>query len=123
MNEPAIITGLQFPMTLTGTTAQYFDFVSEDVIRIKGHRLGIEHVLAFYHEGYTPDQIAQEFPGLSLEVIYATITLYLANQSEIDAYLQRRQMNHERAYQDWQKNSTPLIERLRAIREEQLEIV
>lgn len=110
-------------MVLKETITQYFDFVSEDVIRIKGHRLGIEHVLAYYHEGYTPEQIAQEFPGLSLEKIYATITFYLANQAEIDAYLQRRQMAYEKAYVDWTANPTPLIERLRAIREKQLEIV
>ncbi|MCL4267827.1 MAG: DUF433 domain-containing protein [Anaerolineae bacterium] len=123
MNESATIIGFPSETTLIENTRQYFDFVNENVIQIKGHRLGIEHVLAFYHEGYTPDQIAQEFPGLSLEVIYATITFYLANQSEMDAYLQRRQAIYEQAYQQWKRNPTPLIERLRAIREEQLETV
>jgi len=53
----------------------YFDFVgsdardpsSSDAIRIKGHRIGIEHVLAYYREGYSPDEIAIEFPGLGPE--------------------------------------------------------
>ena len=94
-----------YDMVLTETITQYFDFVSEDVIRLKGHRLGIEHVLAFYHEGYTPEQIAQEFPGVDLAVIYATITFYPANEAEIDAYLLRRQIAYEKAYQDWQKVS------------------
>ena len=29
----------------------YFDFLGPDAIRIKGHRIGIEHVLAYYQEG------------------------------------------------------------------------
>jgi uncharacterized protein (DUF433 family) len=109
-------------MVLTETTTQYFDFVSEEVIRIKGHRLGIEHILAYYQDGYAPEQIAQEFPGLGLEIIYGTITFYLANKTEIDAYLQRRQIAYEQAYQDWSNNPSPLVERLRAIRDQQPEI-
>jgi uncharacterized protein (DUF433 family) len=109
-------------MVLTETTTQYFDFVSEDSIRIKGHRLGIEHILAYYQEGFTPEQIAKEFPDLNLELIYGTITFYLANKAEIDAYLQRRLVAYEQAYQDWAKNPSPLIERLRTIRDQQPEI-
>ena len=109
-------------MVLTETTTQYFDFVSEDSIRIKGHRLGIEHILACYQEGFTPEQIAKEFPDLSLELVYGTITFYLANKAEIDAYLQRRLAAYEQAYQDWAKNPSPLVERLRAIRDQQPEI-
>ena len=109
-------------MELTETTTQYFDFVNDDSIRIKGHRLGIEHILAYYQEGYAPEQIAKEFPGLSLEIIYGTITFYLANKAEIDAYVQRRQIAYEQAYQDWAKSPSPLVERLRAIRDQQPEI-
>lgn len=57
----------------------YFDFVGPTEIRLKGHRIGIEHVLAYYQQGYTPEAIAQEFPGLDLEMVYATIT-YLSTQ-------------------------------------------
>jgi uncharacterized protein (DUF433 family) len=109
-------------MELTETTTQYFDFVSEDSIRIKGHRLGIEHILAYYQEGFTPEQIAKEFPGLSLELVYGTITFYLANKAEINAYLHRRLVAYEQVYQDWAKNPSPLVERLRAIRDQHPEI-
>jgi len=109
-------------MVLTKTITQYFDFVNEDSIRIKGHRLGIEHILAYYQEGFTPEQIAKEFPGLGLEIIYGTITFYLANKAEIDAYLQRCQIAYEQAYQDWAKSPSPLVERLRALRDQQPEI-
>ena len=99
----------------------YFDHVAPDVIRIRGHRLGIEHVLGYYLEGYSPEEIAQEYPGLSLEKIYATITYYLSNREELDAYLQRVHDRDERAWQTWAGNPSPLVQRLQVIREEQAE--
>lgn len=35
----------------------YFDFVQEDVIRIKGHRIDIEIVLEDYLSGASPEEI------------------------------------------------------------------
>jgi uncharacterized protein (DUF433 family) len=94
------------------------DKAPEMAIRIKGHRIGIEHVLAYYHEGYTPEEIAQEFPGLSLEKIYATITFYLAHQESLDVYLARLRARDRRIYRAWAANPPPVVRRLRAIRHE-----
>lgn len=99
--------------------SEYFDFVAPDVIRIRGHRLGIEHVLGYYLEGYSPEEIAQEYPGLSLEKVYATITYYLRNREELDAYLQQVHDRDEQAWQRWVGNPSPLVQRLQVIREEQ----
>ena len=96
----------------------YFDFSSPDVIRIKGHRIGIEHILELYKEGYSPEMIALEFPGLSLEKIHATITYYLHNQAEVDAYIQRGRDEAEREYRESAANPSPLVERLRAVRKQ-----
>jgi uncharacterized protein (DUF433 family) len=96
---------------------RYFEGIGSDAIKLKGHRIGIEHVLIYYLEGYNPDEIAREFPGLSLEKIYATITYYLANREEIDSYLQRRAARNEQAYQEWVVNPSPVIERLRFLRQ------
>jgi uncharacterized protein (DUF433 family) len=92
----------------------YFDFLSADDIRIKGHRIGIDNVLWYYLEGYTPEEIVANLPSLSLEEVYATITYYLHNRTQIDAYLARLAAWREARYQAWQANPTPLIERLRA---------
>ena len=45
----------------------YFDFLSPDDIRIKGHRIGFDNVLELYLDGYTAEEIAQYYPSLSLE--------------------------------------------------------
>ncbi|MBC8445559.1 MAG: DUF433 domain-containing protein [Chloroflexi bacterium] len=106
----------------------YFNFLgpdgrapcSSDFIRIKGHRLGIEHVLSYYRAGYNPDEIAREFPGLSLEKIYATITYYLSHRAAVNAYLARLREQDEQAYQEWAAaKPSPVVRRLRALRAQQ----
>jgi len=46
----------------------YFEFLSPDDIRLKGHRIGIDNVLDYYLEG-SPEEIAANLPSLSLEQI------------------------------------------------------
>ena len=66
----------------------YFDMQGPEDIRIRGHRIGIETVLYEYiHRGRTPEQIAAQFPTLSLEEVYATILYYLHNRAAVSAYL------------------------------------
>jgi uncharacterized protein (DUF433 family) len=67
----------------------YFEFLDPDDIRIKGHRIGIDNVIQYYLQGYSPEQILEELPSLNLEKIYATLTYYLQNRAEIDAYMLR----------------------------------
>jgi uncharacterized protein (DUF433 family) len=89
----------------------YFLFISEDDIRIKGHRLGIDNVLFYFLEGYTPEEINAIYPDLSLEKIYATITYYLQNRQKIDAYLLRLQNWRETRYQESLENILHLNEK------------
>lgn len=94
----------------------YFDFLSAIDIRIKGHRIGIAHVLEYFLEGYSPEEIAAIYPDLSLEKIYATITYYLQNRSEIDAYLLQLKQQREHDYQKWAANPSPMALRMRKIK-------
>ncbi|VEP16919.1 conserved hypothetical protein [Hyella patelloides LEGE 07179] len=91
----------------------YFEFLSEDDIRLKGHRIGIENVIDYYLEGYTPEEILNELPSLNLEKVYATITYYLHNRSEIDSYLLRLAKNKTEKYQEFLENPSPLVQRLK----------
>ena len=94
----------------------YFDFVAPDDIRIKGHRVGIDDVLQYYLDGYSPEEIAANLPSLTLEEIHATITYYLHYRPQITAYLSRLAAWREARYQEWAANPSPLVERLRAVR-------
>ena len=77
----------------------YLELVSPDVVRVKGHRIGLEHIVERYRDGYSPDQIALDFPGVSLAQIYGIIAYYLHHQDEVDAYVQRVDDRAEEAYQ------------------------
>jgi uncharacterized protein (DUF433 family) len=96
----------------------YFDFIASDDIRLKGHRVGIDDVLWYYLEGYTPEEIAADLSTLSLEEIHATITYYLHNRAEIDAYLGRLAAWREDRYRRWAVSPSPVVQRLRALRAE-----
>ena len=75
----------------------YFDFNSEIDIRIKGHRIAIQHVLNKYRQGKGVDELHRRFPTLSMEEIYATILYYLLNKEEVEAYLEREKLMDEEA--------------------------
>jgi uncharacterized protein (DUF433 family) len=94
----------------------YFDFLSPTDIRFKGHRVGIDTVLSYYLEGYTPEEIAANLPTLSLEEIHATITYYLHNRTQIDTYLADLDAWREQHYQEGHNNPSPVGQRLRAIK-------
>jgi uncharacterized protein (DUF433 family) len=99
----------------------YFEFEKFDSpfgpyerIRIKGHRIDIEHVLEFYKEGLSPEQIVKvHYPTLSLEEVYATITYYLHYRQAVEAYLQRGEEVADGVYQEWLRNHKPSAVELR----------
>ena len=96
----------------------YFEQVGPDAIRIKGHRVGIEHLLHYYLDGYTVEEIKQLYPDIGLEQIHATILYYLQNRAMIDAYRTRLAAAAHTAAQRWATTS-PLAQRLQAARQEQ----
>ena len=67
---------------------QYFNFLSEDDIRIAGTRVGIETVLYDYiYRSQTAEKIADTYPSINLEQVYATILYYLHNREKVEAYI------------------------------------
>lgn len=95
----------------------YFEFLNENDIRIKGHRLGIDTVLEPFLNGFAPETIAQDYPELSLEQIYATITYYFHRQAEVEAYLQRLHQWRQQRYEASLQNPSPIAERIRKIKQ------
>src|SRR5260370_42036464 len=67
---------------------------TEGMYKIVGSRVSLDSIVYAYWNGQTAESIAQSFPTLSLEQIYGAITFYLANQPEIDAYLEQRQIDY-----------------------------
>ena len=59
-------------------------------IRIGSSRVTLDSLLASYHNGSTPEEIAIQFSVLSLKDIYSAIAYYLNHRQEIDNYLEQR---------------------------------
>ncbi|MGQ9626460.1 MAG: DUF433 domain-containing protein [Anaerolineae bacterium] len=93
----------------------YFDFLAHEDIRIKGTRVGIETVLTAYLEGLSPEEIAAHYPALTLEKVYATITYYLHNRTEVEAYMEAWRQHGEQMWQEQQCGPSPMVSRLREL--------
>jgi len=60
-------------------------------VRVGSTRVTIDTVIGSYLNGATAEQIALQFPALSLAHIYTVIAYYLNHQTEVDAYLHHRE--------------------------------
>ena len=76
------------PLLKVGPIDEYFLFLADDDIRVKGTRIGIEHILYEYiRNAKSPEAIDLLFPTLTLEQIYATILYYFQNTETIGQYV------------------------------------
>jgi uncharacterized protein (DUF433 family) len=71
-----------------------------DEIRLAGHRIGLYTVVRHYKEGRAAERIAEEFPTLSLALIFRVLAFYLENQAEVDEYVRRYSAVLERQEQE-----------------------
>ncbi|WIG58889.1 MAG: hypothetical protein OJF49_001636 [Ktedonobacterales bacterium] len=56
---------------------------------VGGGRVEVYSVVAAWQQGYTPEEIRNGFPHLSLAEIYGTILHYLEHQSEMEAFFRQ----------------------------------
>ncbi len=60
------------------------------VIRIAGTRVTLDTVVDTFRTGASPEEIAQDFPVLKLDDVYAVVTYYLRHREEVETYLRDR---------------------------------
>jgi len=97
----------------------YFDFFENPyAIRLKGHRVGLEHIVERYNDGYSAEMIVHELPSLSLEQVYAAITYYLHNKARIEEYMAAIERFVEEQVQQQAANPSPASLRMRKLFEE-----
>lgn len=95
----------------------YFEILGSQDIRIKGTRIGIEIVIEDFLDGASPEEIVIRYPSLSFEQVYATITYYLANREEVDAYIKAGWQEIEKAAQAQDENPPEVVKRLRQLKQ------
>ena len=62
---------------------------------VAGTRVSLDSIVYAFWGGQTAESIAQSFPVLTLEQVYGAIAFYLANRTDIDAYLAQAKADFE----------------------------
>ena len=112
-------------ITLAGTKMNLPEFLEYDPdgdINLRGHRLGLFHVIHYYQEGHSPEMLACRYPTLSLALIHKVIAFYLENQSAVDAYIAeyRQTLEQEREANPRRLNIEQLRQRLAATHQSEI---
>jgi uncharacterized protein (DUF433 family) len=83
-------------------------------IRIGQSRVTLDSLLAAYHSGFTPEEIAFQYSVLHLEEIYSAIAYYLNHRQEIDNYIDQRRQKAQQQRSEFvqQYNLADLRQRL-----------
>ncbi len=101
----------------------YFEFLADDDIRIKGTRVGIESVLYDYiYKNKSAEQIAENYPSLTLEKVYATILYYLNNREKVEAYLLDWLNFGNKMRESQARNPTSTVKRLQTLKAEKTQV-
>ncbi|MFN6559380.1 MAG: DUF433 domain-containing protein [Nostoc sp. ChiSLP01] len=94
----------------------YFDFQRPDDIRLKGTRVRIETILYdFIHRARTLEEIADSYPSLTLEQVYATILYYLHNKEAVSAYIADWLEWSHKMQEEQQRNPSPAVIKLKKL--------
>jgi uncharacterized protein (DUF433 family) len=83
-------------------------------------RISLDSVVYAFRRGQSPESIRRSFPLLTLEEIYGAIAFYLANQSEIDAYLIQEDAEFEKLRNLSREDNAEWFARMRKARQELL---
>ena len=100
---------------------RYLETLSDQEVRVKGTRVGIEHVLSAYLAGSLPEEIAVEFSTVTLEQVHGVIACYLRQCKEVDEYLRRwRDRAHRIRSEQASADGPEIVQRLRKLAEERV---
>jgi uncharacterized protein (DUF433 family) len=98
----------------------YFEFLGPNEIKIKGHRIWIEHVLYEYiYRAQTAEELAQRFDTLTLEQIHATLLYYLHNKEAMDKYMADWMEYCRKSREEARAKDPAFYEKMRRLKEEQ----
>ena len=81
----------------------------EGVIRVGSTRVTLQSVIADFHRGATPEEIVHDYPVLNVADVYYIVGYYLANQAEVDSYIQHQREDVERIRRAWEAEHPPSV--------------
>ncbi|MCE9554409.1 MAG: DUF433 domain-containing protein [Planctomycetes bacterium] len=84
------------------------------VKRVGQTRVMLDSVVAAFEQGHSAETIVQQYPSLTLEEVYGTITYYLANRTEVEQYLLQQGEKWEQEREKASQSASEVVSRLRS---------
>ena len=81
--------------TAIGTLLVSSPETDEGLLRLQGTRITVNQIVVWYKQGYSPEEIADQYPQLALAQVYAALAYYHANIAEVEAALAAEQREAE----------------------------
>jgi uncharacterized protein (DUF433 family) len=91
---------------------------NDGALRIAGTRVGLDTIIAAYQEGESPEEIAQEFPAVTLAQVYGAIAYYLENNLTIEDFFAEVEREFLRRVRPLSETNPELFARLEAARQQ-----
>jgi uncharacterized protein (DUF433 family) len=99
---------------------EYFEFLGPTEIKIKGHRIWLEHILYEHiHRAKNAEELLERFDTLTPEHIYATLLYYHRNKGAMDKYLADWLEYCRTSLEEDRKRRPEFYEKMRRLKEEQ----
>lgn len=64
-------------------------------LRIDSTRITVNQIVVWYKQGHSAEEIAEQYPQLSMAQVYTALAYYHANRGEIDADLMAEKLEAE----------------------------
>ena len=110
-------------MTLAPILTKSYIEQRSDGYWIEETRISLDSIVYAFLNGESPENIAQNFPLLSLEQVYGAITFYLANRETVDTYLAEGESDFLRLQSACRANSPLLHQKLKAAKDQRQQTV
>lgn len=77
--------------------------VCDGRLRIEGTRITVNQIAVLYKQGYSPEEIADQYSHLSLAQVYTALAYYHANREEVEADLAAERQEADRLEREFDK--------------------
>ena len=90
----------------------------EGVYRVGDTRVSLDSLVYLFREGVSVESMVESYPALTMEEVHGALAFYLANESEIEAYLADGERMAESQHARSRDVNAELIAKLRRARHE-----
>ena len=79
----------------------------DGVVRVGPTRVPLDTVVEAFHEGYSAEEIVEQYSSLEIGDVYAVIAYYLRHRLDVNAYLEGRREQAALVRRDYESRFPP----------------